>query len=139
MVQGSLFNLSNPPLVRGEGEGARGEERQEINQAASECLDPCPSALAPRSIQERFERWLEKYPEALTEYVRIARKLKERGYKRYSSDGIFHVLRGERLVLGKDDAGYLVNDQYSSRMSRLAVKLFPDLDGFFEMRQLKSE
>lgn len=91
-----------------------------------------------RTITERFEAWLAARPEMLPAFVRVARQLRQAGHDRYSADGIFHILRWERIAEGKDADGWTVNNVFSSRMARLVMERHKDLEGFFETRRLKS-
>ena len=100
---------------------------------------PVGAGGEPTTIAERFAAWLERTPEAFDEFVRIARQLKARGFERYSADGVFHILRWERLVSGVDAEGWKMNNVFASRMSRKVMDDCPDLAGFFETRQLKAE
>lgn len=93
----------------------------------------------PATIDLRFQVWLEAHPEALDEFVAIARRMKSKGVTRYSSDGILHIIRWNALVDGRDHQGYRCNNDFSSRLARLAMQRFEDLRGFFELRKLKGE
>jgi hypothetical protein len=49
-------------------------------------------------------------------------------------------LRFHRALSGKDDAGYRVNNNYSSRLARKLMEEYPEeFGGFFETRELKAE
>jgi hypothetical protein len=93
----------------------------------------------PRTIQERFERFLQLHPDVYEQFVEIAMQLKRRDLKRYSADGIGHVLRYHRVTSTVGAADFKVNNIFISRMARRAMEERPELLGFFELRELKSE
>lgn len=90
------------------------------------------------SIQDRCERFLAKNPGFYDEYVRRARMLKARGWESFSSDCILHSMRFDRALRVNRDGLYKINDQFSSRLSRLVQEREPDLTGFFETRRLRT-
>lgn len=92
-----------------------------------------------RSIDERFQAWLDAHPGLLDEFIAIARRLRDEGYPRYSADGIFHALRWNAIVERRNSERWRVNNDFSSRMSRLAMDQAKDLQGFFQTRGLATE
>ena len=71
------------------------------------------------------------------ECVTRARRLKTRGFRRFSMDAIFHSVRWDASIKLGPDHGFKVNDHYSSHMARHLMASCPDLDGFFEVRVLR--
>lgn len=71
------------------------------------------------------------------ECVSRARRLKARGFKRFSMDAIFHSVRWDASIELGPDSGFKINDHHSSHMARHLMSSCPDLEGFFEVRVLR--
>lgn len=71
---------------------------------------------------------------------RRAVELRRRGWRRYGIQALAEVVRFDRaLSVGPDAAGYRVNNSHLSRLARDLMAEDPDLGGFFEVRELRSE
>jgi hypothetical protein len=92
-----------------------------------------------KTIQERFDRFCIQHPDVFSLFRKIAWELRGRGYKRYSADGILHIVRYNYDTSGNDAAGFKINNVFSSRFARKLIAEDPTFDGFFETRVLKSE
>ena len=94
------------------------------------------------SIQESFQRFHDANPWVYDELVRLLREAKtQRGYTKWSIDGAFNVLRWERsaqYVNDDPDNVWKLNNNFRSRYSRMILDNCPDLEGFIEIRVLKS-
>ena len=76
----------------------------------------------------------QKNPDLLPSLARLARELRQAGHKRYSMDGLFHILRWETRA-STEDLGLKINNNYTAFASRDVMKLYPDLEGFFKLRK----
>ena len=75
-----------------------------------------------------------KNPRLLPHLARLALELKHSGHNRYSMDGLFHILRWEtRATTG--DLGLKVNNNYTAFAARELMDQYPQLDGFFAIRE----
>lgn len=90
------------------------------------------------TIQDFCEKFLADHPEFYPEFVRRARALKQRGFKKFSADAILHGMRYDRAMQTNSTDTYKVNNNLSSRLSRFVEKREEDLRGFFEQRELKA-
>jgi hypothetical protein len=93
------------------------------------------------SIQQRFEEWLETNAGRIVyrEFIRRARALVLTGWRHYSHKAIIETIRYDVNVrIGPNDGGFKINDHYSSRIVRRAMAQYPELDGFFEVRELRA-
>jgi hypothetical protein len=90
------------------------------------------------TIQDRFERFHLANPHVYEGLVRLARQLKARGHGKTGIDLLFCVLRWEEMMTTSGESGYRLNDHMRSRYARLIMEREPDLDGFFDVRQLKA-
>lgn len=90
------------------------------------------------SIQERFERFHEENPFVYSSLLDLARHIKNKGYKHYSMDGLMHVARFE-IRMQTSDPNFKINNNYSSRYARKMIAEYPEFDGFFSIRELKTK
>jgi hypothetical protein len=107
---------------------------------------PLPFDPHPASIQARFESFHRNNPAVLRAIIQIARDAKSRGYKTWSINGVFEILRWSRKYAPlraqlqlTDGEGFALNNIFRSRYSRLVEEVAPDLKGFFLTRKLQSE
>lgn len=94
--------------------------------------------LLPSDHRERCEAFLREHPDVWEMFVKIALDLKRAGHRRYSSDGICHVIRWHRSTSGKDVTGFKMNDHFTAYLSRRAMEEVRELEGFFETRKVRS-
>lgn len=94
-----------------------------------------------RTIGERFEKWLSDPAgqSVYREFVAIAKQLRAAGHEHYGAKSILEVLRFHRSVRGPASDNFAINNVFGSRMARLAMQENEDLQGLFELRELKSE
>lgn len=90
-----------------------------------------------KSIEEAFRRFHRANPGIYAMIVRLARQAKARGHGRWSINGIFEVLRWE-IGVNTDEESPTLSNNYRSRYARLVMEQEPDLEGFFETRELRS-
>jgi hypothetical protein len=89
------------------------------------------------SLQERFERFHADNPHVFTLLVRLSREWKAAGHKRCAIDVLFGRLRWDIGIKTVGD-DFRVNNDFRSRYSRKIMAECPDLDGFFEVRELRA-
>lgn len=94
-------------------------------------------AFSP-SIAERFEAFDAANPRVYEAIVRLAFQLKNAGRQRLSMETIFGKIRWDMSLETTDSSGFKLNDHYSSRYTRKLIADYPEFDGFFEVRKLKS-
>lgn len=97
-----------------------------------------------RDIQQHFEEFDRENPEVWERFQEIALRLIELGYRRYSADAILHAERIHRdlKTTGAGEAAgkqLKLNNDFSSRYARKFHKLYPQHEGFFETRRLKTD
>lgn len=91
-----------------------------------------------RTIDARFQVFHAEHPEVYREFVRLAREARASGLPRVGAKLIAEVIRWNRLTSGKDAEGFRINNVFVSRYARLIMEREPDLEGFFETRELQS-
>ena len=96
------------------------------------------------SIQDRFEIFHAANPHIYVLFRRFVREARIAGFNKYSARAIIHRIRWhlDVEITPTDDAEthpFKINDHFSSRYARLMVALNPSFEGFFELRELKTE
>lgn len=95
-------------------------------------------------LQQHFEDFDRDNPEVWERFQEIALRLIELGYSHASGDGILHAVRVQRdlKTTGAGEAAgkqLKLNNNFSSRYARKFHKLYPQHEGFFETRRLKTD
>jgi hypothetical protein len=98
-----------------------------------------PASRRAKTIDVRFRDFHDANPLVYASLVRLAREAKGKGHERISIGMLWEVLRWNRLVAVVDlTSEYELNDNYRSRFARLIMQQEPELDGIFEVRELRS-
>lgn len=93
----------------------------------------------PRTLQEKFERFDELNPWVYRQLVRMTLDLVERGRRRIGIGMLFEVMRWNWFMTTTDpDSDFKLNNNYRSRYARKLMDEYPELDGIFEVRELKA-
>ena len=75
-------------------------------------------------------------PWLLPKLAEMSLELKRLGHVRYSMKGIFEALRWETRH-STNDFGLKINNNYTAFAARDLMQLYPELDGFFALREQK--
>lgn len=97
-----------------------------------------PKVSKEATIQERFEAFHKSNPHVYTALRSLALQMLGNGVRQYGIKGLFEILRWQFALQTKGEPFRLCNS-YTSRYARLLVERTPELDGFFELRGLRSE
>ena len=90
----------------------------------------------PTKLKAQWEECKRHNPWLIPKLAEVARELKRSGHERYSISGLFHILRWEtRETTG--DHGLKVNNNHQPFAARELMKQYPDLEGFFQLREQK--
>jgi hypothetical protein len=92
---------------------------------------------AKPTITERFWEYHYAHPEVYELLVKLARDVKARGKTKYSMKAIFERARWHYHIERGED-GFVLNNDFTSHYARLIMEQEPDLDGFFDVRELRS-
>ena len=57
------------------------------------------------------------------------------GKERFSARTIVHRIRWEVMLQGRDDQGFKINNDWSPFLARDFMRLYPECDGLFELRE----
>ena len=118
------------------GSGIAGQRLSSANQKGVAIYQQ--ATLFDSAAHERFAAFLEACPDVYPAFVRVALSLREHGFKRCSADGVAHVVRWQVATSGRDASGFKINNNVISLMARKAMLECVQLDGFFEVRRLRS-
>ena len=78
-------------------------------------------------------------PEVMTEFERLAIRVRDSGFRRYSADAILHRIRWEMSV-ERGNREFKVNDHWSAPLARwfLGRHPEPEYKGFFKLRERRA-
>ena len=85
----------------------------------------------------KFDTWVhsEEGREVAGMFIRLAVRVLNRGFKRYSAKALTERIRWHYdLKHGPQDESFKVNNNYTSYLARMAMNREPRLEGFFETR-----
>lgn len=90
-----------------------------------------------RRLDREFAEYHAANPHVYRQLVELARVARRSGATQYGVKGLFEVLRWHRRVQ-TNDPQFELNNNFTSRFARLIMEREPDLQGFFETRELRS-
>jgi hypothetical protein len=92
-----------------------------------------------RSLDDLFAEWITSiHGQAVyLGLVKRAFRMKRAGVSHYGVKAILEAMRFSYTILRGPEA-WKVNNNYGSRLGRLAMREYPELAGFFETRELRS-
>lgn len=93
------------------------------------------------TLQKQYEQWLfsDNGKAVAHEVVKRAKALKRRGFRQYGIAAIWESIRFDRAIeVGTDAEGYRVNNNFKSRLARDIMTFVPELEDFFETRELRT-
>lgn len=91
-------------------------------------------AQPQHKLAASWEECKRKHPSLLHQLYGLCLRAKRKGYEHWSMDAAFHVLRFETAI-STDDEGLKVNNNYSAFAARDLMRIYPDLEGFFQLRK----
>ena len=97
-----------------------------------------PDYAKGATIQQRFEEWVAANPQFWQAFVALCLQMKRRGMSRWGSKAACEVLRYAAYVQTVGEEFRIPND-FTSRLARKAAAEVPELDGFFETRELRAD
>lgn len=88
-------------------------------------------------LDEKFNKFHQENPRVYVELVGLARQAHERGRRKIGIKMLFEVVRWNRFIT-TNDPDFKLNNNYHSRYARLIMQANPELDGLFNIRELRS-
>ena len=91
--------------------------------------------MAPKDkLLLSWEKAKREDPFLIRDLARLALDLRGQGHKRWSIDALFHVLRWQRATTIRNHNGLKLNNNHTALAARELMEIYPQLDGFFEIR-----
>lgn len=88
-------------------------------------------------LDARFETWLRQNEHVLTVFCERALEAQRAGRTKIGAKRLVEVMRWDTRLTSSGDA-FKLNNSFTSRLVRAAIARHPELDGFFEQRELRS-
>lgn len=73
-------------------------------------------------------------PQVMDRILSIMTNRKNRGFKRYGMKAVFEELRHDPSFVTKSGDHYKMNNNHTAWYARKFMELYPEFDGFFEVR-----
>lgn len=87
-------------------------------------------------IEDKFRELHKGKPEIYEAFKKVIFQLMNRGYKHYSADGVFHIVRF--TTSAKMEDAFKINNNYVSLYARMFADDFPQYSTFFKFKPLKA-
>ena len=84
-----------------------------------------------------FKKYDKENPHVWQGFVKFAKEAKSKGFKNYSANGIFEILRWHTGVNGNDQ--FKISNNYRPDYARKMMEVYPEFEGFFRVKQLKAK
>jgi hypothetical protein len=84
-----------------------------------------------------FAQYHAENPQIWEAFKKTAIEAKNKGFKNYSSKGIFEIIRWHTTVSGND--GFKVNNIYTPDYARKLMNEMSEFVGFFRVREIKAD
>ena len=88
-------------------------------------------------LEARFAEWLRDNGHVLDQFCEMARAAKRAGRQRIGAKRLIEIMRWDTNTQTTGDT-FKFNNSFTSRLVRAAIARHPELDGFFEQRELRS-
>jgi len=89
---------------------------------------------------KQFERYNEAHPEVWSYFVMFTNQLVARGFRNYSSQGVFARIRWETDRVDDDgNSTFKISNNYSAFYARRFMSEYPEYEGFFRTRTQPSK
>ena len=91
----------------------------------------------PPTAAERFQAFHASNPHVLDAIIEKALRLKRAGYEHYGCKAIFESMRFDHAMATDKTYEFKLDNNWTARYARLAMKTEPELKGFFRLREQK--
>ena len=90
-------------------------------------------------VERQFASWIDTHDgrQVEAEVVKRARRLRERGFRRYGIAALIEAIRYDAGISLLGDGDWKINNNHRSLLARRVMRLYPDLNDFFETRDLR--
>lgn len=97
-----------------------------------------PTVAREATIQERYEAWRDANPWVLPYLANLLDEWSNHGGRRVGVKAATEWLRRDYQRIVRDDAGFAVNNSYTSRVARDLIARYPHLEAVIETRELRA-
>lgn len=84
-----------------------------------------------------FQQYDSDNPQIWREFVKFSKEAKRKGFDHYSAKGIFEIIRWHTTTSGNDQ--FKLNNNYHADYARKMMREYPEFDGFFRTREIRTE
>ena len=84
-----------------------------------------------------FNNYHKENPQIWEAFKKYSFEAKKKGFKHYSANGIFEIIRWHTDVQSRDK--YKLNNNYRPDYARKMMDEFPEFKDFFRIRELKAK
>lgn len=84
-----------------------------------------------------FKKYDSENPVIWQLFQRFTREAKAKGFKTYSSNGIFEIMRWHTAANGNDN--FKVNNNFRPDYARKMMRAYPEFKGFLRVRKLTAD
>lgn len=89
-------------------------------------------------LDQKFWEYHQENPHVYELFKNFTRAARAAGYNNYSAKAIFERVRWHMSIETKDETGFKLNNNYTSRYARLMEQEHPEYAGFFHKRTMKT-
>lgn len=82
-----------------------------------------------------YDKFVEANPWVLPRLAHLARGMKNHGLRHYGIAPLVEVLRYEYHMTNDPSSEWKINNNYRAFLARDLMRLYPELDGFFDTRK----
>lgn len=87
------------------------------------------------TLRAKYERFHKDNPWVMDELARLALRMRRHGVNHYGIAALFEVLRYRHTMRTTDtETPFKLSNSYRAFYSRHLMRLYPELDGFFDIR-----
>lgn len=87
------------------------------------------------TLQDQFLRYHLENPQVYQLFSQYAKKVRNRGFTRYSANAIFERIRWHYHMEKPTAEPFKMNNNYRAFYARMFMAKNPDMRGFFELRE----
>ena len=100
-------------------------------------IDELANRKLPTLADSKFQKFHKENPRVFDELVKLTKQAHTRGRKKIGIGMLFEVIRWNMLI-HTTDPEFKMNNNYRSRYARLIMDTYPEFEGIFDVRELKS-
>mgnify|MGYP000149013144 CR=1 FL=1 len=93
--------------------------------------------LLPTKAERDFLQFHKENPKVFEELVALAEKARSKGRKKIGMKMLFEIVRWNRMF-DTTDLKFKLNNNYTGRYARMIMETYPQYEGMFELRELRS-